>query len=192
LERIAIDWKDLEMKRSIVLGIVAALAVLPLAQIAHAGPDAPAVPTKITVEAGHKPFLIGHAVGVQIYKCNPVGGAFAWGFVAPRAELYGDSGQLLTTHYAGPRWTAKDGSTVIGARVDGETVDASAIPWLLLSTSYEAGSGGDRLAATTFIQRINTTGGLIPPAGQCHAGTAGEIREVPYTADYVFWKASGA
>ena len=177
------------MKRSILAGIVMALAVLPLAQIAHAGPDAPTVPTKIAVGEGHKPFLVGHAVGVQIYKCNPSGSSFAWGFVAPRAVLYGDSGQVLTSHYAGPRWTAKDGSTVVGARVDGETVDSSAIPWLLLSASYEADSGGDRLAETTFIQRINTTDGLIPPASECHAGTAGEIREVPYTADYVFWKA---
>jgi Protein of unknown function (DUF3455) len=177
------------MKRSILLGILAALAVLPLAQIAHAGPDAPSVPTKIAVGEGHKPFLIGHAVGFQIYKCNPVGSSYSWVFVAPRAELYGDNGQLLTTHYAGPKWTAKDGSTVVGARVDGVTVDSSAIPWLLLSASYDAGSGGERLAGTTFIQRIETTGGLIPPAGECHAGTAEEIREVPYTADYVFWKA---
>jgi hypothetical protein len=32
----------------------------------------------------------------------------------------------------------------------------------------------------------------MPPAGECHAGTAGTVDEVPYTADYYFWKATGA
>jgi Protein of unknown function (DUF3455) len=180
------------MKRSILLGILAALAVLPLAQIAHAGPDAPSVPTKIAVGEGHKPFLIGHAVGFQIYKCNPVGSSYSWVFVAPRAELYGDNGQLLTTHFAGPTWQARDGSRAIGQRVDGVTVDSDAIPWLLLSATSQAGPDGDRLAGTTFIQRIATTGGIAPLPGTCDESTVGTISAVPYTADYVFWKATGA
>src|SRR6266545_173743 len=42
--------------------------------------------------------------------------------------------------------------------------------------------------ATTYIQRIATTGGLAPPAVDCNAATAGTVAEVPYTADYYFWK----
>jgi len=73
---------------------------------------------------------------------------------------------------------------------DGVTVDASAIPWLLLSAaSTSAGLDGARLVETTFIQRIETTGGLTPPAADCNTETAGTVTEVPYTADYYFWKA---
>jgi hypothetical protein len=45
-----------------------------------------------------------------------------------------------------------------------------------------------RLAHTTYIQRINTVGGLVPAAADCNAATAGTRAEVPYTADYYFWK----
>ena len=53
-----------------------------------------------------------------------------------------------------------------------------------------AAPDGDRLTATTFIQRTRTTGGLPPAAAECNAATAGSRAEVPYTADYHFWKAS--
>jgi hypothetical protein len=69
-------------------------------------------------------------------------------------------------------------------------VDPTAIPWLRLSASGTAGPDGDRLAGTTYIQRINTTGGLIPPPDTCNPGTVGNTNEVPYTADYYFWKAA--
>jgi hypothetical protein len=69
-------------------------------------------------------------------------------------------------------------------------VDPTAIPWLRLSASGTAGPDGDRLAGTTYIQRINTTGGLIPPPDTCNPGTVGNTNEVHYTADYYFWKAA--
>ncbi len=66
--------------------------------------------------------------------------------------------------------------------------DAAAIPWLLLSAaSTTPGALGD----TTFIQRVNTTGGLAPAAATCTAAAVGTQAEVPYTADYRFWKAKG-
>lgn len=114
-----------------------------------------------------------------------------------RADLFGDNGQLIITHFAGPTWQAKDGSNVVGQRVngvtvDGVTVDATAIPWLLLSAkSTAAGPDGDRLVNTSYIQRVNTTGGLAPAATECTTATAGKVAEVPYTADYYFWKATG-
>src|SRR6266508_442099 len=83
---------------------------------------------------------------------------------------------------------AKDGSRAVGHLVDSVTVDATAIPWLLLSASTTPGPDGDRLVATTYIQRIATTGGLAPPAVDCNAATAVTVAEVPYTADYYFWK----
>ena len=51
-------------------------------------------------------------------------------------------------------------------------------------------SNGDRLARTTFIQRINTVGGLAPETG-CGASTLNTETRVDYQADYVFWKATG-
>ena len=84
---------------------------------------------------------------------------------------------------------ARDGSTVAARRVDGVTVDPAAIPWLLLATvSTTSGPDGDRLTKTTYIQRTKTTGGLEPAAAACNATTVGTTVEVPYTADYHFWK----
>ena len=175
------------------MGIVAAAAVLSVTQVAQAGPPPPVVPSKIEVRDGNKVFLVGHGVGVQIYSCNTTSSGFAWGFVAPRANLYNDHGKLIITHFGGPTWQAIDGSRVVGQLVDFVTVDTTAIPWLLLSAaSTAAGPDGDRLVATTYIQRIATTGGLAPPASECNATTAGTVAEVPYTADYYFWKKTGA
>ena len=149
------------MKRSILLTIVAALAVWPLAQLAHAGPAPPDVPPTIQVHDGTKVFLVGHAVGVQIYSCNAAAGAYSWALVAPRADLFDDNGKLIVTHFGGPTWQAKDGSTVIGQKVDGVTMDTSAIQWLLLDAkSTSSGPDGDRLLRTKHIQRVATTGGL--------------------------------
>ena len=171
---------------------VAAVAALPLAQVADAKTEAPDVPGDIQVEQGHKVFLSGHAIGVQIYRCNAASGSVAWGLVAPRATLYDHHGKLIMSHYGGPTWEARDGSKVVGARDGQATVDATAIPWLRLkAVSTSVGPDGDRLVKTAYIQRVATTGGLAPAAADCNAATAGAQVEVPYTADYYFWKETG-
>ena len=173
--------------RPLLTGILAALAALPAAQAAQAAPEGPDVPTRIQVEEGNKVSLVRHAVGVQIYTCN----GSSWGPSTPRADLYDDNGKLRGTHFGGPTWQDQDGSKVVGQRVDGVTVDPTAIPWLLLrAASKSAGpDGGDRLAETTFIQRVATVGGLPPAAADCNPDAVGMKAEVPYTADYYFWKA---
>jgi hypothetical protein len=185
------DWQsEGERMKLLVTGLAALAAAVALPGVATAAPSAPEVPDGIAVEEGNKPFLIGHAVGVQIYRCNGV----SWGLVAPRANLYGDNGQLIATHFAGPSWQARDGSKVVGRRIkDPVTVDRTAIPSLLLEvTSATAGPDGDRLAGTTYIQRVATTGGLASSAPTCTADSAGAEAEIPYTADYVFFKRSQA
>jgi hypothetical protein len=183
----------IHFRRLLAAGIVAAAATLSVAQVAHAGPPAPVVPGEIQVEHGNKVFLVGHGVGVQIYSCNPTASGFAWGFVAPRANLYNDQGKLIITHFGGPSWQAKDGSKVVGHLIRPVTVDPTAIPWLLLSATPTAGPyGGDRLVPTTFIQRTLTVGGLAPDASTCNATAVGRVVEVPYTADYIFWKKTAA
>ena len=172
--------------------VLAAVAALSLAQVAGARTEAPDVPGDIQVEQGHKVFLSGHAVGVQIYRCNAASGGFAWGLVAPRANLHDDNGKLIMTHYGGPTWEARDGSKVVAARDGQANVDSTAIPWLRLkATSTSAGPDGDRLETTGYIQRVATTGGLAPAAADCNAVTSGAQVEVPYTADYYFWKETG-
>jgi hypothetical protein len=174
----------------LLAGIVAAVAALSLvAQVALAGPPSPTgVPDQIQVKDGNKVFLIGHGVGVQIYTCN----GSVWSSAVPRANLYDDNGHLIINHFAGPSWQAKDGSKAVGTVVDKVTLDERAIPWVLLSATTTPGADGDRLVDTTFIQRLNTTGGLTPPAADCNTATAGTVVEVPYTAEYVFWKHTAA
>ena len=176
--------------RLVLAGLVTAAAALSLAvaQVALAGPPAPSVPDQIKVDDGNKVFLVGHATGVQIYTCD----GSTWSSAVPRAKLYDDHGKLIITHFRGPTWQAADGSQALGTVVDHVNLDRTAVDWVLLSTTTTPGRDGDRLVDTTFIQRINTTGGHTPPAADCNVATAGTVVEVPYTADYFFWKHTGA
>src|SRR5262245_39035241 len=177
--------------RLLLAGIVAALAAFSLvAQVAMAGPPSPTgVPGQIQPdESSNKVFLIGHGVGVQIYTCNGSVGSSA----VPRANLYDDNGHLIISHFAGPSWQAADGSKAVGTVVDKVIMDESAIPWVLLSAKTTPGPDGNRLVDTSFIQRLDTVGGLTPPTVDCNAATAGKVVEVPYTAEYVFWKHTAA
>jgi len=57
---------------------------------------------------------------------------------------------------------------------------------LLQSVGNKKGStGGNLLADTTFIQRLNTSGGSVPTT----ACTVGQTELVPYRADYFFFRA---
>jgi hypothetical protein len=173
--------------------IVAAGAIAgPLAPAIEAHAEGPDL-TKIQVPAGNKQFFAAHATGVQIYSCNANGTSFNWVLLAPRANLYDDKGRIVATHFGGPTWKANDGSSVVGKKVDGVTVDPAAIQWLLIAgDSWTVGAEGDRLANTTFVQRLRTTGGLAPRPETCTATSAGNTEEVAYTADYTFWKKTGA
>ena len=49
-------------------------------------------------------------------------------------------------------------------------------------------TGGDTLSETTFIQRLNTSGGAAPSTGCTSPTDVGKQAFVPYTADYFFYK----
>ena len=70
------------------------------------------------------------------------------------------------------------------------TVDPTAIAWLLLDGvgSQNGPTGGDKLTGTTFVQRLNTTGGLAPSTGCSSLTDVGNQAFVKYTADYFFYK----
>jgi hypothetical protein len=176
-----------------------------MTQAADAAPKAPpAAPANLAPPAGNEAFLVGHAKGVQIYKCQSATAngttTFSWAFVEPRADLLTDNGQLIK-HSKGPKWAVDaDGSGVIrdpnpSSVVKSENSPAPDrdIPWLLVPVAPAPGASndpGDLLTGTTFIQRLNTKGGTQPPAAECKAQTAGKVKEIPYKADYVFFKAT--
>ncbi|SRR6266545_3815049 len=120
----------------------------------------------------------------KIYRWN----GRTWDFVAPRADLFAEKNFFgeVGSHYAGPKWESKSGSIVEGRRVLGTgcTPDPTAIAWLLLSKFDAHGPG--LFDSVTFIQRVNTTGGLIPTDPGL---TPGDVKEIPYTAEYYFYRA---
>ena len=70
------------------------------------------------------------------------------------------------------------------------TVDTKAVAWLLLDVvgSQNGPTGGDTLTKTTFVQRLNTAGGLAPKTGCSSLTDVGNQAFVPYTADYFFYQ----
>jgi len=147
-----------------------------------AGTDnrAPEVPAGIAVTGPNEVHFHGFGVGVQIYTWNGV----SWGGPTPRATLFDDDGNIVATHFAGPRWKSNSGSIVLGGVVQPTViVDTNSIPWVKLEALTTEGPG--IFADTKFIQRVNTTGGKAPAAD----GTfIGQVASVPYTADYFFYR----
>jgi hypothetical protein len=168
--------------------------------------EAPPVPPGLDVPAGHVAYLAAHAWGTQNYVCLPSPSGPAWKFLGPQATLYtpahGDRHRQVTTHFlapnpfeggvARPSWQhSLDSSHVWGRPVaassDEAYVEAGAIPWLLVEIVGAAPgpTDGRRLARTTYIQRLRTSGGLAPHT-DCEVGA---VAMVPYSTDYVFYRA---
>lgn len=142
----------------------------------------------LKVPAGNELAGARDASGVQNYVCTvSAESKYSWVLFGPQANLFGRYGALAGTHFAGPTWQSNDGSAVKAARVAGFTVTATAVPALLLNVTAHSGPSGE-LSAITFIQRLNTTGGVAPADG-CDAQHAGAIAAVPYTATYYFYRA---
>ncbi len=168
------------------------------------------------VPAGNKLFLGTHSVGTQNYVCKPSGAGVAYVLFTPEATLSGEDGGQVITHNFSPNpfepntdpkvvadgtiratWQYRDTSRV-WAKVHANdetgkgavTVDSTAIAWLLLDGvgSLNGPTGGDKLTGTTFVQRLNTTGGLAPSTGCSSLTDVGNTAFVPYTADYFFYK----
>jgi Protein of unknown function (DUF3455) len=138
-------------------------------------------------------FLVAHATGIQKYACQANG---TWLFTDPEATLYKTAGasKPIGTHFLNfatgrPVWQLDDGSSVEAARTQTASGGAGNIAWLLLQAALTTvGADGDRLNGTTWVQRLNTSGGTAP-TGTC---TPGDLAAVPYTTDYLFWRMAGA
>ena len=72
---------------------------------------------------------------------------------------------------------------------DPDFVARNAIAWLLSSQAgvLDGVGGGNTLAVATFVQRVNTVGGLAPSTGCSSPDDLGTTAFVPYEADYVFF-----
>jgi Protein of unknown function (DUF3455) len=137
----------------------------------------------------------------------PDASGFAWLLFTPEATLFSDNDKQVTTHFFSPNpaengtiratWQdSRDTSIVWGGKAISATHDTDpdfvaehAIAWLTLPAAgvQEGPTGGDTLTNTTFIQRLNTSGGLAPSDGCSQLSDVGAKAFRPYTADYFFY-----
>jgi hypothetical protein len=190
---------------SVIAIATVCLAVLPRV-LRASDKSVPFVPAGLEVPAGHKLFLVGHAVGTQNFLCQrSPEGEIAWAAVGPQATLFNVRDGQVITHFlslnpedgvARATWqhsrdTSAAWAKMIETSSDPDFVAAGAIPWLLLEKVGTAPGpkGGDRLTETTHIQRINTTGGRTPETGCADDADLTKREFVAYTADYYFYRA---
>jgi hypothetical protein len=190
------------------------------ARAAHAeNVTLPSMPGNVVVdEEGNEPFLLGHGFGTQNYVCAPSATSatgVAFSLFTPQATLFNDDNdnKQLITHFFSPNsdptvdppeagtirvtWEdSRDSSRVWAMRLQQSTeapfVSADAVAWLKLQTvGVAAGpTGGGRLTNVTFIQRVNTAGGLAPKTDCTSLVDLGHRAFVPYSADYIFYRKS--
>jgi Protein of unknown function (DUF3455) len=182
--------------------------IIALPHVAHAqNLTPPSVPDKLHPPEGNEPFLIGHAFGTQDYVCAASGSGVAFVLTTPEAVLFDNPARRIINHYfsANPfeagtvraTWQSTRDSSAFWGKLsamatsvsDPEFVAPDAIAWVLLSRAgiLEGLEGGGSLAATTFVQRVNTVGGLAPSFGCLSPDDVNTTAFVPYEADYVFF-----
>ena len=144
-------------------------------------PDIPPQCSNLQVPFGNKITSHLYALGVQVYRWNGT----SWDFVAPIAYLYANNSyqEKVGFHYADRTGGSKSGSKVVAAKLADCSTDSNSIPWLLLQTVSTEGSG--IFTKVTYIQRINTQGGLSPTTP---GSFIGEVAKIPYTAEYYFYR----
>lgn len=202
------EWKTSGLVKTLCAAVLAAL----LSDSARADEIVvPAVAKQIQAPAGNKAFLVGQAAGTQNYICRPAGAGVKFMLFTPEAVLT-EGGRQLTSHFFSPNpfesngdqtvksshairptWRHSRDTSMVWAKPVPNAVSAgaaNAIPWLLLQVAgaQDGPSGAGTLTPTTYIQRVNTTGGLAPSEGCAAPGDIGNQAFVPYTADYVFYK----
>lgn len=167
---------------------IAAAATLALSALlpAAAGANAMDVPEAVRPPAGHTASLHTVGVGEITYECRAkAGGGHEWAFVTPVATLADRSGRQIGKYYGGPTWEAADGSKVTGKQVAVAPAAPGSIPLQLVKAEPAVGNGA--MTGVTYIQRVNTKGG-VAPAQACDAASTGKRQQVKYEADYVFYR----
>lgn len=177
-------------KRFVAAAIATAAASSLLASSALAS-----IPASLQVPAHNNLGRTVHALGTQNYSCWSDGaGGYAWKAQGPYAPLVDATGARVGFLYDrfgfDPTWQANDGSEVDASPIASVTVSRTAIPWVLFkTTAVRDGATGWDFVSTTYIQQINTIGGLAPAKKLCNAATWESQARVPFSADYNMYHA---
>lgn len=143
------------------------------------------IPDAIKVPQGQVAYLTVAAKGQQIYQCSFNQGQYTWQIQVPDAQLFDSQGQTVGKHFKGPIWEYKEGSQVQGKIISRADMAPTAISWMLVQIISH--KGDSIFTKASYINRINTQGGLPPTLG-CDGNHLGSEKRVNYTADYVFFQ----
>lgn len=172
--------------------LVGSLFVITLVGCKRESIPPPQVPDNVRVPDGQTVLLKGLGKGVQIYECTAKAGdpgEFEWNLKAPEADLTDEHGERIAKHYAGPAWEANDSSKVVGeVQQKTDAPRPGAVPWLLLKAKANEGIG--TFAKVTYIQRVDTEGG-VAPAGGCDQAHVNTEARIDYRANYYFYVPRG-
>jgi len=124
------------------------------------------------------------AQGSQIFRCELQSAGPRWTYRLPEAELRDAQGNLLVHHGVNLSFEHVDGSRLVGDVIDHvPSPNGDSLPWLLLKTRA---FGEGALAGITYVQRIQTVGGMPPPS--CNNEQLNQVLRVPFTAEFVFFR----
>jgi hypothetical protein len=149
--------------------------------------DNAGLPEGVRVPGGQTFRMAATGVGEITYECREkasAAGQYEWAFVAPVATLYAKDRRAVGKYYGGPTWEASDGSKVSGKQVAIAPASAGNMPLQLVKAEPAMGAGA--MTGVTYIQRLNTKGGVAPSLA-CDAASKGRKQPVAYEADYVFY-----
>lgn len=166
-----------------ILAVAAGAAVLvPSTAMAKTDRYKSEVPAVLAPPAGSvKVATYRVRTGFQIYRCANGG----WSLKAPAAMLFHtDDDRRAIYHFGGPTWQSMTDGSLVTAVKKAESSVEGAIPQLLLEVNSHGGTANGELSNVSYIQRLNTKGGLAP-TGPCVDGAE---QPVPYGAQYVFYE----
>jgi len=122
--------------------------------------------------------------GSQVFRCESQPAGLRWTYRLPEAELRDTKGQLVMRHGVNLSFEHVDGSRLVGDIVDHvPSPSGDSLPWLLLKTRV---FGEGALEGISYVQRINTVGGMPPPS--CESGQLSQVLRVPFSAEFVFFR----
>lgn len=179
-------------KTALVITLSTALAAL-LSACAGAPPPAmfaqSALPPAVQVPSGFAVALETVGAGEITYECRAKPGAtdpHEWVFVGPSATLTDRQGRTIGRYFGPPAtWAAADGSAITGRQLAVAPGGTGHLPLQLVQADPAGGAGA--LTGISHVQRVATRGGLAPSKA-CNAAAQGQRAQVPYQADYIFWK----
>jgi len=175
------------IKKQLVYGVLMCAVALTLSSVSQAqrslSVELPDQCSQIQVPEGNSLAYRVYGLGVQEYSWD--GSTWiAGGLIANLYSSPSYQGQV-GTHHGGPTWISNSGGLVTGDEEFECSPDPNSISWQRVRADEVDGVG--MFSDTTFVQRINTSGGNAPS----YPGTYdGQPITVPFAAEYVFYRAA--